>query len=46
VVGENFTWGSGNAQENADLVQWMREYNADPAHRRKISSFRRKPGER
>ncbi len=29
----------GEFRENEDLVRWMREYNADPAHRRKIRFY-------
>jgi erythromycin esterase len=36
---ESMTWGFGNFAENAQLVQWMRAYNADPRHRRKIRFY-------
>jgi erythromycin esterase len=34
VVRDNLTWGFGGLPENAELVQWIREYNADRAHRK------------
>jgi erythromycin esterase len=39
IVRDNFTWGFGSFQENVELVQWMRVYNANPAHRRKIRFY-------
>jgi erythromycin esterase len=32
VVRDNLSYGFGALHENVDLVQWMREYNANPAH--------------
>ena len=39
VVSENLSWGFGGFRENADLVGWMLEYNADSAHQRKIRFY-------
>lgn len=39
VVHDNLTWGFGELAENVALVQWMRDYNADPSHRRKIRFY-------
>jgi erythromycin esterase len=39
VVRENFTWGFGAFPENKELVQWMRKYNADAAHHRKVRLY-------
>jgi erythromycin esterase len=39
VVRENLTWGFGAFGENEELVRWMRDYNADPAHRRKVRFY-------
>ena len=39
VVREGLTWGFGNFAENVELVQWMRNYNADPAHVRKLGFY-------
>ncbi|MBN9138813.1 MAG: erythromycin esterase family protein, partial [Phyllobacterium sp.] len=36
---ENFSWGFGRFAENVALLEWMRGYNADPAHRRKLSLY-------
>ena len=34
-----FTWGFGAYGENAELLRWIREYNDDPAHRRKVRIY-------
>jgi len=39
VVRENLTWGFGAFQENEELVRWIREYNADATHRRKVRFY-------
>lgn len=39
VVRDSLTYGFGRFKENAALVQWMRDYNADPAHRRKVAFY-------
>jgi erythromycin esterase len=39
VVHDNLTWGFGALQENVELVQWMREYNADPVDRHKLRFY-------
>ncbi|ARR54923.1 erythromycin esterase [Rhizorhabdus wittichii DC-6] len=39
LVRESLSWGFGRFAENVALVEWMRAYNADPAHRRKIAFY-------
>ena len=39
IVRRGMTWGFGNFAENVELVRWIREYNADPAHRRKVRVY-------
>ena len=39
IAHEHVSLGFGDWQENVDLIQWMREYNADPAHRQKIRFY-------
>lgn len=39
VARDGFTWGFGDFAENVDLIRWMRAYNADNAHRRKIRIY-------
>lgn len=39
IVRTSFTWGFGTFAENAELVAWMRAYNADPAHTRKLRIY-------
>ena len=39
IVSRGFTWGFGNFAENVELVRWMRAYNDDPRHRRKIHFY-------
>lgn len=34
-----FTWGFGDEEELQSLVRWMRSYNADPNHRRKLRFY-------
>jgi erythromycin esterase len=39
IVQRGFTWGFGNFAENVELVRWMRDYNDDPRHRRKVTFY-------
>jgi erythromycin esterase len=39
VVRESMSWGFGGYQDNVDLVQWIRAYNADPSHTRKVHVY-------
>jgi erythromycin esterase len=39
IVRDNLSYGFGALQENAELVQWMRAYNADPTHRRHVRFY-------
>ncbi len=39
TVRDNLTWGFGAHQENEELVRWIRQYNADKAHRRKVHFY-------
>jgi erythromycin esterase-like protein len=39
IVRDNFSYGFGALQENAELVQWMRAYNADSTHRRHVRFY-------
>jgi erythromycin esterase len=39
IVGRGFTWGFGNFAENVELVRWMRAYNDDAGHPRKIRLY-------
>ena len=39
VVARGFTAGFDQMPQNVELVRWMREYNADPAHRRKVEFY-------
>ncbi|MGH9838613.1 MAG: erythromycin esterase family protein [Blastocatellia bacterium] len=39
VVAKGFTFGFDKLPQEASLVQWMREYNADPRHARKIQFY-------
>ncbi|WP_229726776.1 erythromycin esterase family protein [Sphingomonas alpina] len=34
-----FTWGFGRFSENVELLEWVRRYNADPGHRRKVGFY-------
>lgn len=36
---DNFSWGFGRFAENIALLEWMRGYNADPAHARKLHLY-------
>src|SRR5215467_15883695 len=39
VQDTGFSHGFGRLDANRELVQWMREYNADPSHRVKIQFY-------
>ena len=39
VVADGITWGFGEFAENRDLVAWLRRFNADPAHTRKVHFY-------
>jgi erythromycin esterase len=39
IASRNLTWGFGNFAENLELLRWMRSYNDDPAHRRKLRFY-------
>lgn len=39
VARQSFTWGFGNFGENVELLRWMRAYNDDPRHPRKIRFY-------
>jgi erythromycin esterase len=39
VAHEHISYGFGDWQENVDLIQWIRDYNANPTHRRKIRFY-------
>jgi erythromycin esterase len=39
VAQENLTWGFGSFPENAVLIRWLRDYNAKPAHARKVHFY-------
>ena len=39
IVRRNFSWGFGNFGENLELVRWMRAYNDEPGHQRKIRLY-------
>ena len=39
VVRAGVTWGMGAYPENEALLAWIRRYNADPSHRRKVQIY-------
>jgi erythromycin esterase len=39
VAREGFSWGFGGFGENVDLIRWMKNYNADPTHHRKVHFY-------
>jgi erythromycin esterase len=39
VVSDGMTWGFGRYTENEELIQWIRDYNANPTHRRKVRFY-------
>src|SRR5688572_25785826 len=39
VLAQGMSWTFDNLPQNAELIRWMREYNAGPRHTRKISFY-------
>jgi erythromycin esterase len=39
IVRNGVSWGFGEFGENEDLIAWMRAYNTNPAHSRKLSFY-------
>lgn len=39
IAHDNLSWGFGNYRENVELITWIRNYNSDPAHARKIHFY-------
>ena len=39
IIRENITCGGGESRENEELVRWIREYNANAAHPRKVRFY-------
>ena len=39
VLAGGISWTFDNLPQNADLVSWLRQYNADPRHPRKVSFY-------
>ena len=39
AVAQGFSWTFDQLFENHDLVRWLREYNADPQHTRKVRFY-------
>jgi erythromycin esterase len=39
LVGTGLTWGFGRFSENVELLEWIRRYNVDPAHKRKVNFY-------
>lgn len=39
TVSNAMSWGFGNFPENAELIQWIREYNADTNHQSKVRFY-------
>lgn len=39
AIRNGFSYGFGIFQANEDLLQWVRAYNADPAHERKVHVY-------
>ena len=39
IVRNGFSWGFGEFGENEDLIAWMRAYNTNPAHSRKLRFY-------
>jgi erythromycin esterase len=39
VLAQGLSWTFDNLPQNAELIRWMRAYNADPRHTRKISFY-------
>lgn len=39
IAERGFGWSFGRLEANRDLIEWMRRYNADPAHRTKLRFY-------
>src|SRR5688572_23509142 len=39
IARDHLTWGLGDYVENVQLLQWLRQYNDDPAHARKVKFY-------
>jgi erythromycin esterase len=39
IARDSLTWGFGDYSENLELLRWIRQYNVDPAHRRKVRLY-------
>jgi len=39
IADRGFGWSFGRLEANRDLIEWMRHYNADPAHRTKLRFY-------
>jgi erythromycin esterase len=39
IAHEHISYEFGHWKENVELIQWMRDYNANPAHRQKIRFY-------
>ena len=39
VVNSGMTWAFGEYDENRELIEWIRSYNADPSHTRKVRLY-------
>lgn len=39
IVRNGISWGFGDFGENKDLIAWMRSYNANPAHTKKLRFY-------
>lgn len=39
AISDAFSYGFGSYQANQDLLEWIRAYNADPAHERKVHVY-------
>jgi erythromycin esterase len=39
VTRDGLTWGFGNFAENVELIAWLRAWNADPTHTRKVHFY-------
>jgi erythromycin esterase len=39
ITRDGLTWGFGNFAENVALIAWLRTWNADPQHKRKVHFY-------
>jgi erythromycin esterase len=39
ITRDGLTWGFGNFAENVELIAWLRTWNADPKHKRKVHFY-------